>query len=106
MTDLERALNYDPLAGDRDHGGRHLRDRIVTARRDGWCVECLGEIAKGTRIRSLTLLWRDEGPRTYRLCHECTKAQAAWVDGDEVPLEARMRLRRKNERRLLEASEE
>ena len=92
---LVLALQYDPFAGDRgDLGDRCFKDKIVTFRKEAKCSECLGDILKGDRGRSMTMPWQSDGVTHYRICPYCTKAMARCVEtGCFDPLEARMKLR-------------
>jgi hypothetical protein len=83
MTDLGRALEYNPFEGDfGDPGDRSLRDKIVNFRKAGGCHICGRDVKPGTLGRSLTMLWvSDRAVRTYRYCTACTEAMACcWTD--------------------------
>jgi hypothetical protein len=82
MTDLARALEYNPFDGDfGDQGDREFRDGIVKFRKAGGCHLCGNDVKPGTFGRSLTMLWVTDGVMTYRYCTECTEAQASsWTD--------------------------
>lgn len=99
MNDLEKALRYNPFDGDfGEPGDRCLRDKIVTFRKGGKCVDCLDEIVPGTRGRSLTMLWADRsGPITGRYCKACTEAQATAFEDEGKALDARWNVRRRHE---------
>lgn len=80
---LDLALHFNPFDGDKgDIGSRKLRDAIVRARQGkSGCHVCGGEVVPGTLIRSLVMLWADDGPQRYRYCAACTEAMAvSWAD--------------------------
>lgn len=72
----EAALAADPFQGDFGNGEVVLRDKIVTARKEGECQTCPDGIRPGTRIRSLTERDPHEGLVTYRFCNACCVAMA------------------------------
>lgn len=95
MTDLTLALRFNPFDGDKgDVGSRKMRDTIVVARQgQSRCHVCGGLIEPGTTIRSLVMLWADDGPQRYRYCAACTVAMAQSWNDEGMALDARYALR-------------
>lgn len=93
MKDWEsECLASDPFAGDfGEPGDRTLRDKMVTARKGGFCHDCAGEIEPGTRVRSRTDLFGGE-IMSFRWCEPCCRAQAISWDDEGAAWEARVSL--------------
>lgn len=94
MSDLSKALLYDPFSGDfGDVGDRSLHDKIVRFRTARPCHCCGQDVKPGTQGRSLTMLWVADGVMSYPYCNDCTEAQAKCWDDDGKAIDARFALR-------------
>ena len=86
-------LAVNPFEGDfGSPGDRTLKNKMVTARKEGECHLCGGKTVPGTRIRVMTEKF--EGRlEYYRWCNECCVAmEKSWQDNGEA-YEARATLR-------------
>lgn len=84
--DFERdVLAFDPFDGDfGEPGDSVLRNKMVTARREGPCSHCGNQISKGERVRSMSAIFGNL--MSYRWCALCCAAMAkcqAEEDGDD-----------------------
>ncbi len=91
---LERALAYDPFAGDEGYDGdRCLRDELVRTRTMHWCHMCDCGILRGEVSRVAVWIFAGE-LTTYRWCQECCEAMAKTVETDDMaPVDRRYALR-------------
>ena len=106
MTDFNEAecLQYNPFDGDfGEPGDKVLSDKIVTARKESPCCECLTPIQKGERVRSMSAVFSGD-LHSYRWCSACCHAfsLAFSYDDDEedefvAALDARSAVRARNE---------
>ncbi len=95
MNEAE-VLNYNPFEGDFGApGDKCLKDKIVTARKGGFCHDCGQEIKPGERIRSAAHIF-DGALMGYRWCQLCCEAMALWDTDNGDAITARHALRRAN----------
>ena len=82
-------LAFDPFEGDfGEPGDSVLRDKMVTARKEGPCSHCGCQICKGERVRRMSARFGDL--MSYRWCTLCCAAMAKcqaeeYDDADEAP---------------------
>lgn len=74
--DFERdVLAFDPFDGDfGEPGDSVLRNKMVTARKEGPCSHCGNQICRGERVRSMSARFGDL--MSYRWCAPCCAAMA------------------------------
>lgn len=81
-------------------GDRILSDKMVTARKEHTCSECLSTVHPGMRYRHHVGVYNGD-LNHYRFCFDCCGAMAQAFDGpddaDSHPMEKRMDVRRANE---------
>ena len=81
-------LSYDPFGDWKDDGGyRHLRDVMVTTRKDHVCCECEGVVATRTRCRAITSVTPEETVVTIYWCERCSRQMAETMAGAALRLE-------------------
>jgi hypothetical protein len=82
--ELDKALLYDPFAGDEFYG-RILSDKIVKCRKEGVCHNCAEKIEKGQMIRSRCDV-EDGEIMSFKWCQTCTEfmAQSDTDRGDDA----------------------
>ena len=75
-ADFDRdVLAFDPFDGDfSEPGDSVLRNKMVTARKEGPCSHCGCQIAKGERVRNMSAKFGDL--MSYRWCSLCCTAMA------------------------------
>lgn len=102
MTNFNEAecLQYNPFDGDfGEPGDKVLSDKIVTARKESPCCECLTPTQKGERVRSLSAVFGGE-LRSYRWCSACCQAFSLAFSDDpdeyEKAIDERNAVRKKN----------
>lgn len=74
----QRALAFDPWAGDMDNDSVTIRDAFVTTRKPASCAICFGSILVGERVRAQTQ--RSEEQRkvmTFKFCPACCEGMAS-----------------------------
>lgn len=98
----ESAVLRYPLFQDDfgEPGDRILSDKMLTARKEHTCSECLSPVHQGTRYRRHTGVYNG-GVRHYLFCFDCCEAMSRAFDvpddADSHPMEKRMDVRRANE---------
>lgn len=94
VFDEQACLRIDPFEGDfGSSGDKVLTNKIVTARSEKPCVECLEPIRKGERVRTLTAVF-DGDLCSYRWCSACCAAFVAFSHGDYAPMDERAFIRK------------
>lgn len=85
-------LAYEPFEGDFGMpSDMALKDKVVVGRVSRPCNECLQPTEPGTNHRVMTWIFDGE-LHYYRICEKCCVAMAAWVNGDEDPMDDRSRI--------------
>jgi hypothetical protein len=89
-------LALNPFEGDfGEPGDRILEDKIVTARTQKKCCNCLGPITPGSRIRRIRAIFSGKFCG-YNMCSDCCAAFAAsWTDHGQA-IDSRMRVYEEN----------
>lgn len=99
--DEAAVLRYSLFQDDfGEPGDRILSDKMVTARKEHTCSECLSPVHPGKRYRYHVGVYNGD-LNHYRFCFDCCAAMAQAFDvrddADSHPMEKRMDVRRANE---------